>query len=75
MLFIGDAADMYNDGAMKGSAWIFTDNQAEDRASLVRLDQRLKQGKSRREEALEFAHEGEESKGLTPLDDFAARNQ
>jgi glyoxylase-like metal-dependent hydrolase (beta-lactamase superfamily II) len=74
VLFIGDAADMYADGTMKGSAWIFTDNQAQDRASLVQLDQRLKQ-ESAKVQAIEFAHEGLAAKGLAPLDDFARRNQ
>jgi glyoxylase-like metal-dependent hydrolase (beta-lactamase superfamily II) len=70
VLFIGDAADMYSNGTMKGSAWIFTDNQAQDRASLVRLDQRLKQ-EGAEVKAIEFAHEGVVANGLTPLDDFA----
>jgi glyoxylase-like metal-dependent hydrolase (beta-lactamase superfamily II) len=74
VLFIGDAADMYNDGAMKGSAWIFTDNQAQDRASLVRLDRRLVQ-EGADVKAIEFAHEGVVAKGLAPLDEFARRNQ
>jgi len=74
VLFLGDAADMYNDGAMKGSAWIFTDNQAQDRASLVRLDRRLVQ-EGADVKAIGFAHEGVVAKGLAPLDEFARRNQ
>jgi glyoxylase-like metal-dependent hydrolase (beta-lactamase superfamily II) len=74
VLFIGDAADMYSDGTMKGAAWIFTDNQAQDRASLVQLDQRLKR-ESAEVQAIEFAHEGLAAKGMAPLDDFAQRNR
>jgi len=74
VLFIGDAADMYSDGTMKGSAWIFTDNQAQDRASLVNLDKRLSQEHAD-VKAIAFAHEGVVVKGLAPLDDFARRNQ
>lgn len=74
VLFIGDAADMYSDGTMKGSAWIFTDNQAQDRASLVSLDKRLAQEHAD-VKAIDFAHEGMVVKGLAPLDDFAHRNQ
>jgi glyoxylase-like metal-dependent hydrolase (beta-lactamase superfamily II) len=74
VLFIGDAADMYSDGTMKGAAWIFTDNQAQDRTSLVQLDQRLKR-EGAVVQAIEFAHEGLAAKGMAPLDDFARRNQ
>jgi hypothetical protein len=59
---------------MKVAAWIFTDNQAQDRASLVQLDQRLNR-EGAAVQAIEFAHEGLAAKGLAPLDDFARRNQ
>jgi glyoxylase-like metal-dependent hydrolase (beta-lactamase superfamily II) len=74
VLFIGDAADMNRDGTMKASAWIFTDNQAQDRASLVRLDQRLNEERAV-VKTIEFAHEGAAANGLAPLDDFARRNR
>lgn len=41
VLFIGDAGDVKSDGSLQGAPWIFTDSQAEDRASLVRLEQQL----------------------------------
>ena len=74
VLFLGDAADMYNNGEMEISAWIFTDDQAQDRVSLLRLDRRLNE-EGTEVKALEFAHEGLVAKGIAPLDDFVRRNQ
>jgi len=74
MLFLGDAADMYNNGEMEISAWIFTDDQAQDRVSLLRLGRRLDE-EGADVKAIEFAHEGVVAKGLAPLDDFVRRNQ
>lgn len=74
VLFLGDAADMHNDGELEISAWIFTDDQAQDRVSLLRLDRRLSE-EGTPVKALVFAHEGVVAKGLGPLDDFVRRNQ
>ncbi len=41
MLFIGDSADVTTGGDLQGSPWIFSDSQAENRASLRRLEQQL----------------------------------
>jgi glyoxylase-like metal-dependent hydrolase (beta-lactamase superfamily II) len=41
VLFIGDSADIASDGTLRGSPWIFSDSQADNRASLVALEQRL----------------------------------
>ncbi len=41
VLFVGDAADVTSEGRLQGAPWIFSDSQAEDRASLVRLEQQL----------------------------------
>jgi glyoxylase-like metal-dependent hydrolase (beta-lactamase superfamily II) len=41
VLFIGDSADVTTDGTLQGSPWIFSDSQAENRASLARLEQQL----------------------------------
>ena len=41
VLFLGDAADVESDGSLRGAPWIFSDSQAEDRASLTRLEQQL----------------------------------
>lgn len=41
LLFVGDSADVTSDGAMQGAAWLFSDSQPDNRASLVRLAARL----------------------------------
>ena len=41
VLFVGDSADVASDGSLIGAPWIFSDSQAENRAALVRLEQRL----------------------------------
>lgn len=70
VLFLGDAADAGRDGALKGAPWIFSDSQEEDRASLVRLGQRLeKEGAVVK--AIVFAHSGALTEGLAPLMTFA----
>jgi glyoxylase-like metal-dependent hydrolase (beta-lactamase superfamily II) len=74
VLFLGDAADMHSNGEMDISAWIFTDDQAQDRVSLLRLGRRLSE-EGTNVKAIEFAHEGLVAKGLAPLDDFVRRNQ
>ncbi len=74
VLLLGDAADTASDGEVKGAPWIFSDSQAEDRASLVGLDQRLlRDGVD--VTAIVFAHSGVLTKGLAPLDAFAQKNQ
>ena len=74
ILFLGDAADVATDGKIKGSPWIFSASQAQDRASLVALNQRLvKDGAAVK--AIAFAHSGVLSEGLTPLTAFADKNQ
>ena len=72
VLFLGDAADIASDGTLEGSPWIFSDNQSEDRASLVTLDRRLmKEGADVR--ALEFAHSGVLPDGISPLHTYAQK--
>jgi hydroxyacylglutathione hydrolase len=74
VLFLGDAADVDKNGEMEISPWIFTDDQAQDRVSLLRLGRRLGE-EGTQVKAIEFAHEGLVEKGLAPLDDFVRRNQ
>jgi glyoxylase-like metal-dependent hydrolase (beta-lactamase superfamily II) len=74
VLFLGDAADINNSGDVVGAPWIFSDSQAEDRASLVGLDQRL-QRDGVDVKAIVFAHSGVLTKGLAPLAAFAQKNQ
>ena len=75
VLFLGDAADAASDGnTIRQSPWIFSDSQAQDRASLVRLDQTLlKDGSDVK--AIVFAHSGVLVKGLAPLTEFAQKNK
>jgi len=74
VLFLGDAADATSSGTIKPAPWIFSDSQAEDRASLVNLDRRLIQDGSD-VKAIAFAHSGVLVKGLAPLTAFAQQNQ
>lgn len=72
-LFIGDSADIASDGRMQGSPWIFSDSQADNRASLVRLEQRLvSDGANVR--VIIPSHSGTAS-GLAPLTAFARGNE
>jgi glyoxylase-like metal-dependent hydrolase (beta-lactamase superfamily II) len=72
-LFIGDSADIASDGRVQGSPWIFSDSQADNRASLVRLEQRLvSDGASVR--VIIPSHSGTAS-GLAPLTAFARGNE
>jgi hydroxyacylglutathione hydrolase len=41
VLFVGDSADIASDGSLMGAPWIFSDDQAMNRASLVNLHERL----------------------------------
>lgn len=74
VLFLGDAADTNDAGEIKGSPWIFSDSQAQDRASLVRLADRL-QEEHANVKALAFAHSGVRTEGLAPLVTYAAHNR
>jgi glyoxylase-like metal-dependent hydrolase (beta-lactamase superfamily II) len=74
VLCMGDAADSDGSGNIVGSPWIFSDSQPEDRASLVRLDQRLLQDHTD-VKALAFAHSGVRTEGLAPLTAYAMAHQ
>lgn len=74
VLFVGDAADIGRSGDIQGSPWIFSDSQAEDRASLVALNNRLA-GEGTPVKAIAFAHSGVLNNGLAPLTAFAQKNQ
>jgi glyoxylase-like metal-dependent hydrolase (beta-lactamase superfamily II) len=69
-LFVGDSADATSDDALQGAPWIFSDSQAENRASLVRLNDRLKR-EGTTVMAIIPAHSGVLSDGLAQLDRFA----
>jgi glyoxylase-like metal-dependent hydrolase (beta-lactamase superfamily II) len=74
VLFLGDAADSSSEGEVEGAPWIFSDSQAQDRASLVALDERLVRDGGN-VKALVFAHSGVLTTGLGPLTTFAEKNR
>ncbi len=70
VLFLGDAADISNDGKIQDPPWITSDDRVEDRAALVRLDQRLaKAGADVK--VIACSHSGVLTQGLAPLTAFA----
>ncbi len=71
LLFVGDSADTSSDGHLIPSAWIFSDSQAQNRASLARLDARLRAARLP-VQAIVPAHSGAMTDGLTQLDAFAS---
>jgi glyoxylase-like metal-dependent hydrolase (beta-lactamase superfamily II) len=73
VLFLGDSADATTDGGIRGSVWAFSDDAAQNRASLVRLHRQLTEDGAE-VQAIAFAHSGVLVKGLAPLAAFAARN-
>lgn len=73
-LFLGDAADVGRDGAtVQGSPWAFSDDQAQDKASLAALSRRLAD-EHLTVKTLSFAHSGTLD-GAAPLAAFAQANQ
>jgi hydroxyacylglutathione hydrolase len=72
-LFIGDSADVASDGRVQGSPWIFSDSQDENRASLIRLEQRLVSDGADVKVIIP-SHSGAAS-GLAPLTAFARGNE
>jgi glyoxylase-like metal-dependent hydrolase (beta-lactamase superfamily II) len=73
VLFLGDSADIASDGSLNGAPWIFSDSQAENRASLARLEQRLV-ADGVKIMAMVPAHSGA-SDGIAPLTAFAEANR
>jgi glyoxylase-like metal-dependent hydrolase (beta-lactamase superfamily II) len=74
VLFMGDAADVDDRGGIKPSPWVFSDSQAEDRASLVRLADRLRDERIP-VSVLAFAHSGTRTDGLAQLLVYARTNE
>lgn len=73
VLFVGDSADVASDGSLQGSPWVFSDSQAENRASLVRLEQRLT-ADGANVTTIVPSHSGT-TDGLAPLTAFARANE
>ncbi len=72
VLILGDSADAARDGHLRCANWLFSDNAARNRTSLIRLGQRLSQ-EGIEVKALVFSHSGALPQGLTPLMKFAQR--
>lgn len=72
-LFIGDSADVTSDGSLQASTWMFSDSQPENRASLVRLEQRVV-GDGLNIAAIVPAHSGP-AEGVVALTNFARANR
>jgi glyoxylase-like metal-dependent hydrolase (beta-lactamase superfamily II) len=66
VLFVGDSADATSEGGLQGSAWIFSDSQEANLASLSRLESRLRQD-GMTVTAIAPAHSGLLNDGLTQL--------
>ena len=73
VLYVGDSADAANDGELIGAPWIFSDSQAENRASLVELARRL--DISGAEVSAIVPSHSAVLQGLGPLLAFADENQ
>jgi len=73
VLFLGDSADATSEGQLRGAPWAFSDDAAQNRASLVRLHQQLTE-EGAEVQAIAFAHSGVLVRGLAPLAAFAERN-
>lgn len=72
-LVVGDSADIASDGSLQGSPWVFSDSQADNRASLKRLEQRLvADGAS--VTSIVPAHSGT-ADGLAPLSSFVRESE
>ena len=71
VLFLGDSAEATKDAKLAAGHWLFTENPAQDRASLRALVQRLASSAAE-VKAIACAHSGVLSSGLAPLVAFAA---
>jgi hydroxyacylglutathione hydrolase len=72
VLFMGDAADAASDLKLQAAPWVFSDSQAGDRASLIRLYERLV-AEHADVQAIAFAHSGILKSRLAPLATFAGK--
>ncbi len=73
VLLVGDSADVASDGSLQGAPWAFSDSQADNRASLVRLEQRLV-ADGLIVQAIVPAHSGA-AEGIVALANFARANR
>lgn len=74
VLFLGDSADASKDGKLAAGRWLFTDNPAQNRASLRQLAHQIEPWGGE-VKAIACAHSGMLTGGLGPLSEFAARDR
>jgi glyoxylase-like metal-dependent hydrolase (beta-lactamase superfamily II) len=70
-LFLGDSANQGRDARLKLGPWVFSNNAAQNRKSLVELARRLASDKIIK--TLVFAHSAPLEGGMAPLVEFASR--
>ena len=73
-LFLGDSADATKNGKLAAGRWLFTENPAQNRASLRQLAQQIEPWGGE-VKAIACAHSGMLTNGLGPLSEFAARDR
>lgn len=74
VLFMGDSAEATKEGKLAAGHWLFTENPAQDRASLRQLAARLAPSAGEIK-AIACAHSGMLLRGLAPLTEFAASDK
>ena len=72
VLFLGDSADTARDGSIIGAPWLFSEDRAQNRASVAGLADRLAK-EALEVKAIVFSHSGALDKGLAPLTAFAEK--
>ena len=70
LLFLGDEANASSDGELEGTRWVVSEDVDQADASLVRLEQQLRQ-ENADVDAIVFAHSGVLTEGIAPLTAFA----
>jgi len=74
VLFMGDSAEATKHATLAAGHWLFTENPAQDHASLHRLAQQI-QPWAGEVKAIACAHSGLLTSGLSPLADLAANDK
>jgi hypothetical protein len=74
VLFTGDSAEATKNAKLAAGHRLFTENPAQDRASLRQLAQRLAPSVAE-VKAIACAHSGVLTRGLAPLTEFAASEE
>lgn len=73
VLVLGDSADATRDNRLTRAPWLFSDDAAQNRASLIQLKERLMR-EGIEVKALVFSHSGALAHGLVPLEEFTQSN-